>query len=124
MMAASLAQAEMSAARPEKVNQIDDQNDHDHQFEDKRAALVKTVHHEPVKIGGDLQFVVDQLAIVRHPEPGRNHSIEAGGIAITQELVGIVNTFCQFLDVEAHRAEAVGFSSQSPACEEATPLLQ
>ena len=43
----------------EEVDQLDDQDDDDHQFEDEGARLVELLHHEAVEIFGGLQFLFD-----------------------------------------------------------------
>ncbi len=54
----------------EEDGEVDDQNDHDDEFEDEGAGLVGTVGHELIEFAGDVEFGFDETAIVGDADAG------------------------------------------------------
>src|SRR6478672_2250731 len=84
----------------EQEDQFDDQNDHHHKFEHEGSALVELVHHEAVKVFGRVQFLVDQILVVRHADLGGRQLVQAGGKHVAEKLDGVVRALGQFIHIE------------------------
>src|ERR1700726_1902029 len=84
----------------EQEDQLDDQNDHYHEFENEGAALVELVHHEAVEVLGGLQFLVDQVFVVGNADLRSCKLIQAGGKHVAEKIDGVVGGPGEFVYVE------------------------
>src|SRR6202163_152408 len=99
----------------EQEDQLDDQNDHYHEFEHEGAALVELVHHEAVEVLSGLQFLVDQVFVVGNADLRSCKLIQAGGKHVAEKLDGVVGALGQFVHVEQNGMQFGRGSRQAPA---------
>src|SRR5947209_3808605 len=84
----------------EKKDKFDDQNNHDLQFQKKRASLMELVH---------------QVLVVNDANLQRGLAIESRGKHVAQEFNGVVGALRKFGYFEEHRVQAGSFAGQAPA---------
>src|SRR6478672_2449386 len=99
----------------EKKDKFDDQNNHDQQFQKKRASLMELFHHEAVKLFRGAQLLVHQVLVVNDTNLQRRLAIESRGKHVAQEFNGVVGALRKFGYFEEHGVQAGSFPGQAPA---------
>src|ERR1700732_436293 len=80
----------------EDPDQLDDQYYYHHQLEHEGSALVELIDHEMIKLFGGIQFLLNQIFVVRDAHPGRCQLVQAGGKHVAEKLDSIVGPLSQF----------------------------
>src|SRR5437899_10929306 len=113
----------LRAVTEEKDKELNNQNDHHHQFQRKRPALVELIHHEAVKLFGGLQLLVNQVFVIRYTNLGSGQLIEARGKHVAQELNGIVGVLGKLGDIQKNRVQLTRITRHAPAGQHASALV-
>src|SRR5258705_4403513 len=103
---------------------LDDQDDHDHQFEHERTTLVELVHHETVEVFGGIELLLHQVLIIRHANFSCGQPVQTGRKHVAQELDGIVGALGELRNIQQDGVQARGGFGQPPAGEPTHALLQ
>src|SRR5215472_317755 len=78
-----------------KVVQLDEKNDDDQRLQHERAPLVKLADHGLIQVGRGLEFLIHQVTVVGHADPGRGETIRTRVKHVAQELDGVVDPLGQ-----------------------------
>ena len=103
----------------EEVDQLDDQDDDDHQFQDEGAGLVELLDHEAVEVFGGLEFFLDEVFVVGDADFLGAEFVEARGEHVAEELDGVVGALGEFVHVEQDSVQFRRGAGGAPARPEA-----
>src|SRR5205823_3057885 len=99
----------------EQPDKVDDQNNYDHQLQHKCAALMELVDHEAIEFLRRMDFLVDEIFVVRDTDFRGRYFVQARREHIAQKFNGVVSALSEFVNIEQHRVKTGGAFRGAPA---------
>src|SRR5580698_497013 len=107
----------------EQPDQIDDQNNHHHQLQHKRAALMKLIDHEAIQFFRRVDFLIHQVFVVGNTNLRSSNFVETRGKHVAKKLDRVVGALGQFVHIKQYSMQSAGSPRRAPARPDAGTVI-
>src|SRR4051812_23680252 len=105
-------------------DELDHQDHHHCQFQQKCPALVEVVDHKSIEVAGSLQLLRDEIFVIRNSYLCCRQPIEPRGEHIAEKLDGIVRVLGELHYLQQQAVKRVGGACHAPSAQESGALLE